>query len=169
MGAGGGDCAAVRAELLRPGLSGGGGLRVDIGGGAGAGRSTTVATTGATTTGADGDFFAASFGATFAGFAGAAAGNLATVVLPTGLTSDFTAAFNGEPGEDFLTDLPGDKGVPGEDTTTATFFAAFRAVANGAAAGWADEDATAFFAAPLRAGSTTAGNFLSWDFTMVFL
>lgn len=155
MGAGGGDCAAVRAELRRPGLSGGGGLSVDIGGGAGAGRGTGGATTDAAATETTRDFFAG------------AAGNLATVVLPTGLTSDFTAAFKGGLAEGFLTALPEDVGAAG--ATGATFFAVFTAGVGSPEPFKADAAPTDFFAASFWVGSTTAGNFFSRDFTMCFL
>ena len=150
----------MRAELLRPGLSGGGGLSVDIGGGAGAGRGT-----GAAITGADAEIFmdslGASLGTPFNIFAGATTGALTAVLLPTGLTSDFTATFKGELAEGFLTILPWDN-----EALTAAFSAVLTAAGAAAVTGDADTD---FFAATFLAGSMTAGKFFSRDFTMCFL
>lgn len=166
MGAGGGEWAAVRAELRRPGLSGGGGFSVDIGGGDGAGRDTGGATAVAAATETTADFFTASLEASLESFAGAA-GNLATVVLPTGLTSDFTAAFKEGLAEGFLTALPEDVGAVGAAETT--FFAVFTVAGFAPEPFKADAAATDFFAASFWVGSTTAGNFFSRDFTMCFL
>ena len=146
----------MRAERLRPGLSGGGGLSVDIGGGAGAGRGA-----GAATTGADAEIFMDSLGAPFNIFAGATTGALTAVLLPTGLTSDFTATFKGELAEGFLTILPWDK-----EELTAAFSAVLAAAGAVAVTGVADTD---FFTAIFLAGSITAGKFFSRDFTMCFL
>ena len=135
-------------------------MSVDIDGGAGAGWDTKTAAAAA-----DAGFLLISAGASgnapFDVFADTAAGNLATVVLPTGLTSDFTATFKGELAAGFLTTLPEDKGLP-----ATTFFAALTVVDAAVRAGDTD---TGFFAAIFLAGPTTEGKFVSRDFTMCFL
>lgn len=165
MGAGGGDCAAVRAELRRPGLSGGGGLREDIGIGEGTGRG-AIGGTGAALADTTG---MASFLTALTTLTAAMAVVLGGVVkdglvLPTGFASDFTTAFN-EGLADCCAALPGKVGfvVGSADEALATLGLAVAPAGADLRTG-ADAPVAAFVA-----GTKVAFDFFSGDFTMCLL
>lgn len=163
IGAGGGDCAAVRAELLRPGLSGGGALSVDIGGGAGAGLGAGAAAAGA---GAAAVVFVAAF-------AGTGAGDLGAIGITADLACTFAAALTGEPAAAIVWVLDLGAGAASSlavlaaaGNTKTAFLTIFLPTSAGSGNVLVTID---FLAAVFLATSTTAGDVFSRDFTMYFL